>query len=479
MAKKSLKIIFVLLASVSFCNTFLHPIDCNKKDISLNKIAVIGAGYVGLVTGACLAEKGFSVIIVENNPAKIEALLNGKVPFFEPKLDKLVKDNIDNKRISFVNSIKDAFEQKPNVIFSCVGTPPNEDGSADLSYVLQVASDIGKNMTEYCLIINKSTVPVGSAEKVKNIINTQLKERGLSIEFDVASNPEFLKQGDAVSDFFFPDRIVIGVENQRAEEILHEIYSPFIINPNQFLVMDIPSAELTKYASNAMLATRISFMNELALLQTKLVQILIKSNLEWQKIKALDHYFLNAGIGYGGSCFPKDVKALVATGLEYGQPMTIIQAVEDVNDNQRLIFAQKIIDFYGTEISNKQIGIWGLSFKPETDDLRCAPSIDVVNLLLEHGAKITAYDPVAQNNFKALFGNKINYAQTSQEILEQCDCIIILTEWKEFLKYKPSEFNLLKEKVVFDGRNCFDPIEMSNNGIKYFCIGRNSFSQKF
>jgi UDPglucose 6-dehydrogenase len=474
MIKKYLKISFVLLALFGTSSNLLQSINYTKEDIPSKKIAIIGAGYVGLVTGACLAEKGFPVIIVENNPAKIETLLDGKTPFYEPKLDKLVKDNIDNKRISFVGSMQEAFKLKPNVIFSCVGTPANEDGSADLSYVLQVASEVGKNISEYCLFVNKSTVPVGSAEKVKTIIETQLKNRNLSIEFDVASNPEFLKQGDAVNDFFCPDRIVIGVENQRSEDILREIYSPFMTKTNQLLVMDIPSAELTKYASNSMLATRISFMNELALLADKVGADINQVKIGMATDRRIGPFFLNAGIGYGGSCFPKDVKALITIGKEHDQSMSIIQAVEDVNNNQRLIFAQKILDFYGPEISNKHIGIWGLSFKPETDDLRCAPSIEIVNMLLDNGVKITAYDPVAQNNFKALFGNKINYAQTSQEILNQCDCLVILTEWKEFLNYKPTDFNELKDKTVFDGRNCFNPVEMLNAGIKYICVGRNS-----
>ncbi len=477
MIKKYFKISFILLALFGTSSKLLQPINYTEEDIPSKKIAIIGAGYVGLVTGACLAEKGFPVIIVENNPAKIETLLEGKTPFYEPKLDKIVKDNIDNKRITFVNSIKEAFKHKPNVIFSCVGTPANEDGSADLSYVLQVACEVGKNISEYCLFVNKSTVPVGSAEKVKTIINTELKNRNISIVFDVASNPEFLKQGDAVNDFFCPDRIVIGVENQRSEDILREIYSPFMTNMNQLLVMDIPSAELTKYASNSMLATRISFMNELALLADKVGADINQVKTGMATDRRIGPFFLNAGIGYGGSCFPKDVKALIKIGKEHDQQMSIIQAVEDVNNNQRLMFAKKIIDFYGTEISSKHIGIWGLSFKPETDDLRCAPSIEVIRMLLEYGAKITAYDPVAQNNFNALFGNKINYAKTSQEILNQCDCLVILTEWKEFLNFNPTEFTALSDKIVFDGRNCFNPEKMMLAGIQYICIGRNSLSQ--
>jgi UDPglucose 6-dehydrogenase len=440
----------------------------------VDKIVVIGAGYVGLVTGTCLAQKGYFVTIVENNQSKINALLNGQVPFYEPGLDELVKKNISNKRIFFVSTIKEALAQKPAVIFSCVGTPPNEDGSADLSYVLQVAVEVGKSITDYCLIVNKSTVPVGASEKVKHVINTQLADRGVSIEFDVASNPEFLKEGDAINDFLNPDRIVIGIESAKAEAILRRIYSPFITNQDHFLVMNIQSAELTKYASNAMLATRISFMNELSNLAEKVGADINQIKNGMAKDRRIGPFFLNAGIGYGGSCFPKDVKALVATGLEYDCPMSIIQSVEDVNDKQRLLFAQHILKYFGDTISTKHLGIWGLAFKPETDDLRCAPSLDIVKILLECNVKITVYDPVATENFRDLFANHVNYAKSSKEILEQCDGLIILTEWKEFLKYKPKDFNTLKEKVVFDGRNCFDPIEMSYSGIKYFCIGRNA-----
>lgn len=441
------------------------------------KIAVVGAGYVGLVTGACLAQKGYFVTLVENNQNKINSLLNGQVPFYEPGLDELVKENINSKRMSFVSTIKEVLEQKPEVIFSCVGTPPHEDGSADLSYVLQVALEVGKSITQYCLIVNKSTVPVGSAQKVKQVINTQLADRGVSVEFDVASNPEFLKEGDALNDFLNPDRIVIGVQSKRAQEILSRIYSPFITNQDQLLVMNIESSELTKYASNAMLATRISFMNELSNLAEKVGADINQVKIGMAKDRRIGQFFLNAGIGYGGSCFPKDVKALVATGSEYDCPMTVIQAVEDVNDKQRILFAEQILKYFGNSISKKHLGIWGLAFKPETDDLRCAPSLDIVKILLENGAKVTVYDPVATENFRAIFGNQINYADRSEEILNQCDSLVILTEWKEFLKYKPTDFSTLKEKVIFDGRNCFDPIDMYYSGIKYFCIGRNSLTK--
>ena len=357
----------------------------------MDKIVVVGAGYVGLVTGTCLAQKGYNVTVVENNQSKITALLNGKVPFYEPGLDALLKENIFHKRINFVGNIKEALDQKPEIIFSCVGTPPNEDGSADLSYVLQVAVEVGKSITDYCLIVNKSTVPVGSAEKVKHVINTHLKDRGMPVEFDVASNPEFLKEGDALNDFLCPDRIVVGVESARAEEILRRIYSPFITSQDQLLVMNIQSAELTKYASNAMLATRISFMNELANLAEKVGADIIQVKSGMAKDRRIGPFFLNAGIGYGGSCFPKDVRALAATGLEYGYSMSIVQSVEDANDKQRLLFVERILEHFGDSISQKHLGIWGLAFKPETDDLRCAPAIDIVKILLE---KIFTFPPV-------------------------------------------------------------------------------------
>lgn len=444
----------------------------------MDKIVVVGAGYVGLVTGACLAQKGYNVTVVENNSDKIDRLLLGQVPFYEPGLAELVEENIKNKKISFVTSIKKALEQKPEVIFSCVGTPSNEDGSADLSYVLQVAVEVGRSITDYCLVVNKSTVPVGSARKVKKVISTQLKERGVSVEFDVASNPEFLKEGDALNDFLCPDRIVIGAESSKAEEILRRIYSPFITNQDQFLIMSVASAELTKYASNAILATKISFMNELANLAQEVGADINQVKNGMAKDRRIGPFFLNAGIGYGGSCFPKDVRALVSTGLEYGQSMSIIQSVETVNDRQRILFTDKILKHFGDSISTKHLGVWGLAFKPETDDLRCAPSIDIIRQLLEHGAKITVYDPVAMDNFKTIFGNQVNYALTPGEILDYCDSLIILTEWKEFLKYKPTDFINLKESTVFDGRNCFDPVEMFYSGIKYFCIGRNFDKQK-
>lgn len=444
----------------------------------MNKIVVVGAGYVGLVTGACLAQKGNFVVIVENNTKKIQMLLDGQIPFYEPGLDFIVKENIKNKRIIFASNIETALAEKPEVIFSCVGTPSLLDGSADLSYVWQVAVEIGKNITDYCLVINKSTVPVGTAKKVKKIIKTQLQQRGLNINFDVASNPEFLKEGDALNDFLNPDRVVVGVQTKQAEDILRKIYEPIVQSEDQFLVMNIESAELAKYASNAMLATRISFMNQMAVLAEKVGADISEVKLAMAKDKRIGAYFLHAGVGYGGSCFPKDVRALVATGLEYEFSMTLASEVEKINNHQRNWFLQKIFDYFGYSILGKNIGIWGLAFKPETDDVRCAPAIDIIQGLLERKVNILAYDPVASENITTLFEDKIRYAKTAREVLIKSDFLIILTEWKEFLAYKPEDFNILKDKVVFDGRNCFSPEKMMSAGIKYFDVGRSVKTQQ-
>jgi UDPglucose 6-dehydrogenase len=439
----------------------------------MGKIAVVGAGYVGLVTAACFAEVSNLVIVIEKDLSKVEALRQGKIPFYEPGLDVLVKDAIENKKIVFAQDIEFALLQEPKIIFSCVGTPSLPDGSADLSAVWTVAQEVGKHLHEYCVFINKSTVPVGTTRKIRGIIEEQLKIRGMEVEFDVASNPEFLKEGDALNDFLIPDRVVVGVKSKRAADILRDLYKSFVKEDDKFLVMNPESAELTKYASNAMLATRISFMNQIALLADKVGADVNQVRQGMAKDERIGGAFLNAGIGYGGSCFPKDVRALVSTGKEYGQPMTLVNEVENINNFQRFLFVDKVLHHYGDKIAEKNIGIWGLAFKPETDDIRCAPSIDIIKKLLEKGAKITAYDSVAWQNIKTIFGDKINYANTPDEVLKESDCLLVLTEWKEFLNYKPKAFDVLKDKVVFDGRNCFDPVEMSKVGINYFNIGRN------
>ena len=440
----------------------------------MRKIVIVGAGYVGLVTGPCFAKKDNFVIVVERDSKKIDALLNGKVPFYEPGLDSLVFWAIENKKIVFVNNVQAALQQNPEIIFSCVGTPSMPDGSADLSAIFAVAEEVGKSLDDYCLFINKSTVPVGTAKKVENIISEQLKNRNIEVEFDVASNPEFLKEGSALDDFLIPDRVVVGVKTKKAENILRQLYKPFLKDKSQFLVMNSASSELTKYASNSMLATRISFMNQLALLADNVGADIADVRLGMSKDVRIGPSFLNAGIGYGGSCFPKDVKALTFMGKEYNLPMTLINSVDQINDDQRVWFANEILNYYGDKIIQKHVGIWGLAFKPETDDIRCAPSIDIIKKLLGKNVKITVYDPVAMENIKNIFGDKINFAKTSQEVLAKTDFLLILTEWKEFFKYGPKDFYQLKDKVVFDGRNCFDPLVMCNNGIKYFTVGRNS-----
>ena len=445
----------------------------SKKEMNVRTIAVIGAGYVGLVTGACFAQKGNRVIVVENNKTKIDQLLQGSIPFYEPGLDVLVSNGIKEKTLQFVENLSTALQYNPELIFSCVGTPPLATGAADLSYVWNVAREIGRTITDYCVIINKSTVPVGTALQVKKIAQEELHIRGLSLNFDVASNPEFLKEGDALSDFLQPDRVVIGVESDRAKTALEGLYKPFLNSDSQLICMNIASAELTKYASNAMLATRISFMNQIAQLADKVGADIDQIKQGMAKDRRIGPHFLNAGIGYGGSCFPKDVKALIHTGTEHQLEMSLVKEVDAVNDLQRKQFIQTIINHYGSSMQHKKVGIWGLAFKPETDDIRSAPSLDVIVALQENGAKIYAYDPVAIPNIKAHFKKSIIYTQTADEILGVVDFLIILTEWKEFMRHEPAEFSKLTDKTVFDGRNCFDPTLMTTAGINYFCIGRN------
>ncbi len=440
----------------------------------MKKIAVIGAGYVGLVTGACFAQKNHTVIIVERDNDKIISLLNGIVPFYEPGLSDYVTQGIANQQLIFVNTIAQALEYGPEIIFSCVGTPSNANGSADLSQVWAVAHEIGKKIKSYCLIVNKSTVPVGTAQKVEAIIHEECTKRNVAIPFDVASNPEFLKEGDALNDFLLPDRIVVGISSPLAQNILYQLYKPFIKHDEQFICMNRESAELTKYAANAMLATRISFINQIALLADKVGANIDDIKQGISKDKRIGAAFLNAGIGYGGSCFPKDVKALVHMGIEHQQPMTLVQEVDHVNSVQRSHFIKTIVDHYGNNLADKHAGIWGLSFKPETDDIRYAPALDVIYKLLGKGTKITAYDPIASNNVKAIINDSINYATTPEQILNSCDFLIILTEWKTFMKFLPTDFLTLKDKTIFDGRNCFNPTLMTMAGLNYFCIGKNS-----
>lgn len=445
----------------------------------MNKIAVIGAGYVGLVTAVCFAQKIENfIILVEQNKKKIEALKRGKVPFYEPGLDILLKNAIEQNKIVFAASIHKALKENPKIIFSCVGTPSLPDGDVDLSAVLNVASEVGKNLESYILFINKSTVPVSTGQKVKAIISKELKSRNLNIPFNIASNPEFLKEGDALNDFLIPDRVVIGVDSDKAITILKRLYKPFITNSKQLIVMGIESAELTKYASNAMLATRISFMNQLSLLADKVGADISDIKNGISKDRRIGPSFLNAGIGYGGSCFPKDVKALVKMGEKNNLSMSLTSIVDKINEEQRFWFVDQILNYYKFNLSDKKIGIWGLAFKPETDDIRSAPAINIIKKLIEYNTNIIAYDPQANANIKDIFKDSIEFANSSQKVLNGSDFLIILTEWKEFLNYSPSDFIVLSDKTVFDGRNLFDPETMQKNGINYFCVGRNNVNKK-
>lgn len=435
------------------------------------KIAVVGTGYVGLVTGTCFAEVGLNVVCIDIDQRKIENLKNGILPIYEPGLDEMVKRNFEKGRLSFSTDLKESI-QDCEAAFIAVGTPPDEDGSADLKYVLGVASEIGTHMSDYLVVVTKSTVPVGTAKKVKASVSEALKARGSHIHFDVASNPEFLKEGAAIEDFMKPDRIVIGVESERAEEVMSRLYKPFLLNGHPCIFMDIPSAEMTKYAANSMLATKISFMNDIA----NLCEIMgADVNMVRKGIGSdsrIGHKFIYPGIGYGGSCFPKDVKALIKTADENGYTMQVLKAVESVNDAQKLRMYHKLHNYFG-DLKGKQIALWGLSFKPKTDDMREAPSLVLVEQLLEAGAKVVAYDPVAMHEAQRIIGDKITYSNDQYEALNNANALVVVTEWPEF---RSPDFDKigskLNNKVIFDGRNIFEPEEMKSLGFHYECIGR-------
>ncbi len=442
------------------------------------KIVVVGTGYVGLVTGTCLAEVGIDVICVDVDTKKIENLKNGILPIYEPGLDKLVHKNYDKGRLRFSTNLAESIKGA-DVAFIAVGTPPGEDGSADLQYVLTVAREIGENMSDYGVIITKSTVPVGTAKKVKKAIKDALDARGANIDYDVASNPEFLKEGAAVNDFMKPDRIVVGVESDKARAILEKLYHPFVLNGHPVLFMDIPSAEMTKYAANAMLATKISFMNDMA----NLCEIMgADVNLVRKGIGTdprIGNKFIYPGIGYGGSCFPKDVKALVRTARENGYEMRILQSVEDVNEDQKYLLFNKIMKRFDGNIKGKKFAMWGLSFKPNTDDMREAPSLVIIDNLVKEGATVTAYDPVAMDEAKHMIGDKINYAKDEYTALEGADALLVVTEWPEF---RIPDFDDVKARLsghlIFDGRNIFERSEMKKMGIEYHCVGLNTEEKK-
>lgn len=434
-------------------------------------IAIVGTGYVGLVSGACFAEMGINVTCVDIDQNKINRLHNGEVPIYEPGLEEIVKRNIERGRLHFTTDLSLCIDDV-EIVFSAVGTPPDEDGSADLKYVLEVARTFGQNIKKYTILVTKSTVPVGTAKKVKAIIQEELNKRGAHVDFEVASNPEFLKEGAAIKDFMSPDRVVVGVESPQAEKILTKLYRPFLTNNFRVYFMDIPSAEMTKYAANAMLATRISFMNDIANLCE-----LVGANVDMVRKgigtdARIGSKFLYAGCGYGGSCFPKDVKALAHTAREYGYTMGVIEAVEAVNNRQKGIVVDKLSTLF-KEVSGKTIALWGLSFKPETDDMREAPSLVVIDRLISMGAIVKAYDPIAMPECRRRIGNKVIYCKDMYDAIIDADAVILLTEWKEFRVPSWSVMKkVMRHPILIDGRNIYDKEDLVAEGFEYLGIGK-------
>lgn len=436
-------------------------------------IAVVGTGYVGLVSGACFAETGAVVTCVDIDKDKVERLIRGEIPIYEPGLDELVLKNIKAGRLKFTTSLADILNEQ-EVVFSAVGTPPDEDGSADLKYVLQVAQTIGEHLNRHLVVVTKSTVPVGTSKKVKETIQKALDKRNVNVSFDVASNPEFLKEGNAIKDFMSPDRVVVGVESEKAKQILSRLYKPFLLNNFRVLFMDIPSAEMTKYAANSMLATRISFMNDIANLcelvgaDVNMVRAGIGSDTR------IGRKFLYAGCGYGGSCFPKDVKALIKTAEDNGYNLQVLKAVEEVNKSQKQVLFNKLCKVYGKDnLKEKTIALWGLAFKPDTDDMRDSTALVVINLLLEAGCHIKAYDPIAMNECKRRLGDKITYCKDMYEATLDADALLLLTEWQEFrLPTWDVIKRVMKTPLLIDGRNIFDAKELNEAGFTYYGIGK-------
>ncbi len=436
------------------------------------KIGIVGSGYVGLVTGVCFSEVGFETVCVDVDQKKIEKLRNGTSPIFEPGLETLLTRNIEKKRLYFTTDLATVVNDV-DVIFSAVGTPPDEDGSADLQYVLEVAKTVGQHMNKYILLITKSTVPVGTAKLVKEEIKKQLVLRGVNIPFDVASNPEFLKEGDAISDFMRPDRIVVGVESEEARNIFDKLYQPFVLNGHPIIYTDIASAEMIKYAANSMLATRISFMNEMANLCERVGADIHKVREGIGSDSRIGKKFLYAGAGYGGSCFPKDVKALIKTADSLGYSLDLLKAVECVNENQKEKLFYKIDDHFNGALADKKIAILGLAFKPNTDDMREAPALVTITMLLEKGAKIYAYDPEAMEETKRVMQDKITLCQSAEEAMLNADAVVLVTEWGEFKTIKPEKLNeLMNKPVLFDGRNIYNREEMREGGVVYYGMGR-------
>lgn len=436
------------------------------------KIAVVGTGYVGLVSGTCFAEAGLDVVCVDVDEKKIENLKNGIIPIYEPGLEHIYKENVEKKRLSFTTKLEESLKGS-DVLFIAVGTPPDEDGSADLKYVISVAREIGKHIDHYMVIATKSTVPVGTAIKVKAAIAEELEKRGKKIPFDVASNPEFLKEGSAVNDFLKPDRIIIGTESEEAKKIMKKLYKPFTLNGHPIIFMDITSSEMTKYAANSMLATKISFINDIANLcdivgaDVDNVRKGIGSDIR------IGNKFIYAGTGYGGSCFPKDVQALIRTANEHNYSLDILKAVDAVNYRQKEILFNKITKHFNGDIKGKTFALWGLAFKPKTDDMREAPSLVIIEKLLKEGANVIAYDPIAMDETKRIIGDKITYAKDEYDAVIDADALVLVTEWPVF---RMPNFHvlekLLKNKLIFDGRNIYEPEEMAELGFNYYAIGR-------
>jgi len=435
-------------------------------------IAIIGTGYVGLVSGTCFAEMGVNVTCVDVDEKKIEGLLKGIIPIYEPGLDEMVLRNHEEGRLHFTTDITGCLDNV-EIVFSAVGTPPDEDGSADLKYVLEVARTVGRNMNKYLVLVTKSTVPVGTAKKVKDVIQEELNKRNVNIPFDVASNPEFLKEGAAIKDFMSPDRVVVGVESERAKELMTKLYRPFLLNNFRVIFTDIPSAEMIKYAANAMLATRISFMNDIANLcelvgaDVNMVRKGIGSD------SRIGSKFLYPGCGYGGSCFPKDVKALVKTAEKSGYNMRVLKAVEEVNENQKTLVFNKLYKYYNGDLKGRTIAIWGLSFKPETDDMREATSLITIELLLNAGCKVNVFDPVAMDECKRRLGDNVKYGADIYDTVLNADALLLLTEWKQF---RLPNWGVIKKSMnktlLIDGRNIYDPDELYDLGFDYYCIGK-------
>lgn len=435
-------------------------------------IAIVGTGYVGLVSGACFAETGATVTCVDVDCAKIAALRKGIIPIYEPGLDELVVKNINAGRLKFSTSLAEVLNDQ-QIVFTAVGTPPDEDGSADLKYVLQVAKAIGENLNRYLVVVTKSTVPVGTSHKIADTIKAELKKRGVDVAFDVASNPEFLKEGNAIKDFMSPDRVVIGVDSERAKNILTKLYKPFLLNNFRVIFMDIPSAEMTKYAANSMLATRISFMNDIANLCELVGADVNKVRAGIGSDTRIGRKFLYAGCGYGGSCFPKDVKALIKTADDNGYSLEVLKAVEKVNERQKEVLFKKLVKAFDGDLKGKSVALWGLAFKPETDDMRESTALVVIKKLLDAGCKVQAYDPEAMNECRRIIGDKIEYYENKYDALQNADALILLTEWKEFrLPDWNVVANKMHRKLILDGRNIFDNDDLAEHGFEYHCIGK-------